>query len=68
MYLLRQLEAFLIDQYQLSAYIMRVTEVNQHSLKYVTGKMLPCQLRYLPNILETKKALTVAHYPSRQIH
>lgn len=63
-----QFEAFLTVQSQLRAYKMRVTEVNQHSLKSVIGQMLPCQLRHLPNILETKKAFTIAHYLSRQIH
>ena len=65
----RVLEKFLTDQFQLNAYKMRVTKVNQHSLnKSVTGHVLPCQQRHLTNILETKKAFTVAHYPSRQIH
>lgn len=40
----RQFETFLTDQSQLSACKMRVTEVNQHLLKLVIGKMLPCQL------------------------
>lgn len=64
----RQFETSFTDQSQLSTYKMRVTEVNQYTVKRVTGLMLPCQIRHLPSILQTKEAFTLAHYPSRQIH